>query len=1058
MRCTKSSSPRIAAPLRTTAFIAAAALASVGVVGPLFAANDTYIGPPGGDWSTTSFWSPTGVPNAGDTVIFAPTGSGSYLYDGSYSLTSELTALGIGTEDASSSPMFNLPSGLLSTGLLYLYSGTLSQSGGTLNTIISAIADGGSATYSQSAGYCAPNDLILGYNGGTGTYSISGGSVSTQQINAGVSGGGAFLQSGTNSVVSDAGTLLIGGGGNAFYSISAGSLTVGSVTTVNDGTFSQTGSLSNSKLASLQIGSAAFVTLGGGSFTAGSIAVGAAGPGTLIQSTGSTNLGTVTVGGGSTSASSLIFNGGTLTSAATTIAGFGTYSQTGTLTFTNFGTFEVGEGTSAANANLSAGTFIATAVFIGADGTFTQTGGADLSGNISVGSSMGGGSIYLFSGGTISSSADISNGTFTQNGSASFDRLYNFYLGGAGSGSGFYLLSNGTLNVANGYVGAGGTYNQVGGFGSFGILDLGAIATLSGGYLSVEEANIGDGLNNGTFTQSNGSSNFGDLDAGVNTTGTILLSGGTLTGIDVGIGVGTTGTTTVQAGTLITDELLVGAGTVGSAIGFFNQTGGVGTVSLLLEVGQLSPGSLNLSGGTLWSALLQVGGNATGVFSQSGATSVASFSQVILGAASGSGTYALSAGSLSVGSMLVGDAAAGTFDQSGSLSISSLGTLDVGSFNGPSFVGLSGGSLSATQTVVGYLGPGTFSQSGSLSFSDLGTLVVGEFAQGSVIISGGTCTAGATSLGFADTFTESGSQTVARLGPVQVGNNGTLLLLGGTMNVQRISGAGMLEIAGGTLAITGAGSLGSGSIASAGLSISGTGVLDVGSSGLVIEYGNGTSPVGDLSFAQTARSYPANSIQRYAQTGINGLNWNGTGIISSFAENDPTGLTAVGVADENDLANVYPTDYTLAGGGNGTWMGQPINDTNNVLVRMTYYGDGNLDGVVNRFDVSALSQGYSGLAGYVGWSDGDYNYDGQINKNDVSLLAASYVFQGAPLGDAITPAQAQYMLALDPDMPANVKAEFDAIAAGETPEPASIGLLSFSSLAFLGRRRRKMGA
>jgi hypothetical protein len=121
---------------------------------------------------------------------------------------------------------------------------------------------------------------------------------------------------------------------------------------------------------------------------------------------------------------------------------------------------------------------------------------------------------------------------------------------------------------------------------------------------------------------------------------------------------------------------------------------------------------------------------------------------------------------------------------------------------------------------------------------------------------------------------------------------------------------------------------------------------------------------------------------------------------------------------------------------------------------MTYYGDGNDDGVVNRFDVTALSQGYSGLAGYVGWSDGDYNYDGQINKNDVSLLAQSYVFQGAPLGDAITPAQAQYLLALDPDMPANVQGEFDAIAAGETPEPVSLSLLGSAGLLTLTRRRR----
>jgi hypothetical protein len=307
----------------------------------------------------------------------------------------------------------------------------------------------------------------------------------------------------------------------------------------------------------------------------------------------------------------------------------------------------------------------------------------------------------------------------------------------------------------------------------------------------------------------------------------------------------------------------------------------------------------------------------------------------------------------------------------------------------------------------------------------------------------------------AATITNNGTLTLSGTGSATTGGltgTGVTNLNSGVLTVKNITQS-TLNISGGTLAISGSGSLGSGSISS--VSISGAGVLDVGSGGLVIEYGSGTSPVGDLSYAQTARNYPAGSLQRYAQTGFDNANWDGPGINSSYAKNDPTGLTAVGIVDENDLG-VYPTDYTVADGGTGTWMGQPINDTNNVLVRVTYYGDGNDDGVVNKLDVTALSQGISGLAGYVGWSDGDYNYDGQINKNDVSLLASSYVFQGAPLGDAITPGQAQYLLALDPDMPATTDAYFQAIAAGQTPEPGSVAVVGAVAVGLLGRRKKRV--
>jgi len=654
-------------------------------------------------------------------------------------------------------------------------------------------------------------------------------------------------------------------------------------------------------------------------------------------------------------------------------------------------------------------------------GTFNQTGGINNAG-LTIGGADGTGT-YILGGGSVSSphtslGADGGFGAFLQSdGSSSLGGL-NMGLG-TGS-SGVASLSAGSLSasfIEAGVEGGIGTFLQSGGSSSLGKLTLGTgsgssgVASMSVGSLTAAQTIVGDDGGFGAFDQSGGSSNLGSL--------------------AIGNGNGAFGTVAFSAGSLTAAETFVGGNALGGGYGFgtFLQSGSLsasnlGTLVIGNELG--SSGTLSLSAGFLTALSNYVGDVGAGTFLQSGSFTVCSLGSLTVGAFSGLGTFALSGGTLNVsgGLMYVGWAGAGTFLQSGSLSASIFGTIDVadGGSQSSGRISLSGGLLTASVTNVASdpynsNGVATFAQSGGSA--NLGQLSVaaGTGAYGTVAFSGGSLSASSTVVatdGGVATFSQSGNVSLASLGTVQIGSTGTLTLAGGTMDVQSITSAGTLHITGGTLAIIGVGSLGAGSIASTGLKISGSGVLDVGSSALVIEYGTGTSPVGDLSFAHTARNYPANSIQRYAQTAIDNLNWDGPGLSSSFAENDPTGLTAVGIADENDLG-IYPTDYTIADGGTGTWMGQPINDTNNVLVRMTYYGDGNLDGVVNRFDVTALVEGYSGLAGYVGWSDGDYNYDGRIDRSDVSLLAESYIFQGAPLGDAITAGQAQYLLALDPD-------------------------------------------
>jgi hypothetical protein len=565
-------------------------------------------------------------------------------------------------------------------------------------------------------------------------------------------------------------------------------------------------------------------------------------------------------------------------------------------------------------------------------------------------------------------------------------------------------------------------------------------------------------VDSATYIQKGGENSVGSLELGndSNTNANYLLSGGTLAVNELDISVNGTGTLLQTGGVVTAGSVNVGSPSL--ATGYYSVTNGTATISGQLSVGYgFSLGTLSIgSGGFVSAGNAQLGWSNSGtiLINAGGEFTTPANGYVTMGFVSGTGTIYNLGTEISPGTIEMGFVDGYANYNLGTIGGGSAGVLSCGT--------CAVGEQSSAGFPPPYLFGAYFTQnSGVATFSSELLVGLGTYTGGVYTMNGGQASAAAMLVG--GTGTGAGQGTVAVSGgsitvsgALTISSTGTINLSGGTMNVQSINSAGTLAITGGTFAITGAGSLGSGSIAASGLSISGSGVLDVGSSGLVIEYGNGTSPVGDLSFAQTARNYPAGSIQRYAQTGFNALSWNGPGIISSYAENDSSGLTAVGVADENDLANVYPANYTVAGGGSGTWMGQLINDPNNVLVRMTWYGDGNLDGVVNKFDVAALAQGYSGLAGYIGWSDGDYTYAGYISKLDISLLAQSYVFQGAPLGDAITPGQAQYLLALDPDMSSDVQMEFNAIAAGQTPEPATAGLALFAS-AFLVLRKSEPG-
>src|SRR5439155_21551439 len=67
---------------------------------------------------------------------------------------------------------------------------------------------------------------------------------------------------------------------------------------------------------------------------------------------------------------------------------------------------------------------------------------------------------------------------------------------------------------------------------------------------------------------------------------------------------------------------------------------------------------------------------------------------------------------------------------------------------------------------------------------------------------------------------------------------------------------------------------------------------------------------------------------------------------------------------------------------------------NDVLVRYTWRGDCNLDGVIDGKDYYLMNYGfqYQGSPGVNGWYFGDLNGDGQVNGDDFFYIDSTYTF------------------------------------------------------------------
>lgn len=127
------------------------------------------------------------------------------------------------------------------------------------------------------------------------------------------------------------------------------------------------------------------------------------------------------------------------------------------------------------------------------------------------------------------------------------------------------------------------------------------------------------------------------------------------------------------------------------------------------------------------------------------------------------------------------------------------------------------------------------------------------------------------------------------------------------------------------------------------------------------------------------------SLTSMLNTGYNsgGPLWRGlSGITSSFAANDPTGLTTLGIIQNS--VNGSPVYSTLDG---------QAATSSDIIIKFTLLGDANLDGRVDGSDYSLIDNGT--LTGASGWSDGNFNYDASVDAADYTLIDNVFAAQPA---------------------------------------------------------------
>ena len=944
----------------------------------------TYTGASGGSWSVPGNWSPSGPPGLGGIALFHPSASGDSTlnFDGVLSGTG-LTNLNIdpyGNGEAIFSQTIASSIMIAQTEVIGDFGdgqllGVYSQSAG-LNTVNTSLTlgngNGGNGLYNLSGGTVGGSyTLYLGSGtGSTGTFNLSSnGSLTATNVNVGYSGVGYFNQSGGTHTVAT-GWLYLGNqpGSVGNYALAGGTLNVlGGLEQVGyygAGTFTQTGGVNNAGALAVgnfqSTGASGVYNLSNGATLniTNNMSVGDSGVGTVNQYSGANSInGTFGLLVGYRTGSSGTYNlsGGVL-SVPNAVAYVG-YQGTGTINQTG-GTLNAG---SAASPGLFLG------FYTGSSGTY------NLSGTTSVLNSPGGEGI-----------GGAGTGVFTQTGGT--NNSGNLTIGGSQAflGPGTYNLNGGSLVAKNITVAAYGTFNQGTGTLQFDTFLQNGNATFSPAPLTVDQA-VGQAATPAYTYANGGLGAYDGVYVGYNRTGTFTQTGGSYSfgentdNLIIGYNVGSSGTYTLSAGG-ISFYQISGEYVGYSGAGAFFQTGGTQSFNfsdLILGVNSTGNGTYTLSGGVLNMAPYNndvIGEAGSGTFNQTGGShTLSQFNKLIIGDASGGvGVYNLSAGLLSVtnsGEFFGFNGGSGIFNQTGGTHTISTTSLYLGYAPGSSgTINLSAGSMTFSGTSnAEYLGyytgaTGVINQSGGThTITAVGTyLAYSNGASGTYSLSNGA------------TLTVNDNFNVGYAGNGIYNQTGGTASLGGQgIFVGYTNGAsGTVNLSGGTFTVPG-------SAGAEFVGFSGTGVFNQSGGTNAIPNGG----LGSINYGSLYLGYNAGSVGTY---NLSGGMLAATGVVQIILE--VVGNNGTGYFNQTGgTNNAAFIELGFGTGGIGTFS-----LSNGATLADSFFVGASGKGIYNQTGGTAVIDGTALFLGYNSGSSGTVNLSGG-NFSTIGKFAHQYV-------------------------------------------------------------------